>query len=339
MAAAAHTLRDMHFVSNDAAASVLTMEEAVRAIQAAYSGPVDGRNTPRRTLVDGDGAGFRVLPSAPPGARYFGAKIMGATTHSGFRACGYAIMLFDRDESRIAAIVDGKFITACRTAATSAAALDRLASPGPVRLGVLGSGNEASAHVRAFAAVRELEEVIVFSPTPERRAAFAQAVTDDFGVSCRVADTIEAAGEQFRETCNVVVAAARSRGEQPILFGDNLRPGVTVVSIGSTVATQREIDVSVVASADLIVCDDVGEVVDETGDMIAAAEAGLSIRDKSFALHELMSGALDDRVQRAEIRMFKSVGSGLQDVVIAGIVLDKAIEAGLATALPVAFAA
>jgi alanine dehydrogenase len=325
----------MRFVSNEVAESVLSMEDAIRAIQAAYTGPVDSRNTPRRTVVDGDGAGFRVLPSAPPGARYFGAKIMGATTHSGFRAAGSAIVLFDREASEIAALVDGKFITGCRTAATSAAALDRLAPPGPIRLGVLGSGFEASMHVRAFAAVRPLEEITVFSPTPRRRAAFARTMTDTFEVACHAAESAEEAADVFRTSADVVLAAARSRGEKPILFGEDLGPGVTVVSIGSTVPRQREIDASVVGRCDLIVCDDVGEVVDETGDMIAAADAGLSFRDKCVSLHALMSGEVE---QYTGIRMFKSVGSGLQDVVIAGLVLDLAIEAGRATPLPMAFA-
>jgi ornithine cyclodeaminase/alanine dehydrogenase-like protein (mu-crystallin family) len=35
--------------------------------------------------------------------------------------------------------------------------------------------------------------------------------------------------------------------------------------------------------------------------------------------------------------MFKSVGGGLQDVVIAEMILVKAIEQGLATSLPINF--
>ena len=35
--------------------------------------------------------------------------------------------------------------------------------------------------------------------------------------------------------------------------------------------------------------------------------------------------------------MYKSVGSGLQDVVVAGMILDLARAAGLATPLPIHF--
>jgi ornithine cyclodeaminase/alanine dehydrogenase len=263
---------------------------------------------------------------------------MGMATESPTRGVEYVIVLFDRDTSRIAAFVDANAVTGYRTAATSAAALDRLAPPGPIRVGVLGSGFEASMHVRAFAAVRRLEDVTVFSPTPERREAFAEATTRDLGAPSRAAASAEAAADAFRETADVVLAAARSRGEQPILFGASLGPGATVVSIGSTVPEQREIDVSVVERCDTIVCDDVAEVLEQTGDMLAASEAGLSFRDRCFSLHELMCGDLESVRDAAQIRMFKSVGGGLQDVVVAELVLQKAIEAGQAVPLPVSFA-
>src|SRR5436309_2717399 len=128
------------------------------------------------------------LPALPPGRRYFGAKLMGMATAAAAPGAEYVIVLYDRESSRIAAFVDGHRVTAYRTAATSAAALDRLAPPGPIRLAVLGSGLEAGMHVRAFAAVRDLQQVTVFSPMPERRDAFVAAVVRDLGVDAVAVD-------------------------------------------------------------------------------------------------------------------------------------------------------
>lgn len=326
------------FVSSEAAAAVLSLDEAVRALQAAYARPLEPAAVPPRTVARSGPAWLRVLPAMPSGSRYFGAKLMGMATDSPTRGVEYVIVLFDRETSRIAAFVDGNAVTGYRTAATSAAALDRLAPPGQIRLGVLGSGFEASMHVRAFAAVRPLQEVVVFSPTPERRNAFARSVTEELGVSCTVADSPETAGELFRERATVVLAAARSRGERPILFGQSLSLETTVVSIGSTVPDQRELDVSVVAGCDLIVCDALEEVLEETGDMIEAARAGISFRDRCFSLHALLCGEIDTLRADSRISLFKSVGSGVQDIVVAELVLQRAIESGHATPLPVSFA-
>ena len=177
------------------------------------------------------------------------------------------------------------------------------------------------------------ERLVVYSPTAERREAFAEAAAGELGCEAEAADDPRAAVQD----APVVLAAARSRGEEPILFGDWLAGDATVVSIGSTVPFQREIDVSVVGACALIVCDDPVEVTEQTGDMIEAAQAGVAFQDKLASLHELIAGDLDQRLAGAPRRMFKSIGGGLQDVVVAGAILDKALEAGLATPLPCEF--
>jgi len=314
------------FVSAAAAEAVFSWAEGVTAIEEAYAAPLEPAALPRRTVARGGGSWLRTLPALPPG-RYFGAKLMGMSTTAAPPGVEYVVVLYDRETSRIAAFVDAHHVTAYRTAATSAAALARLAQPGGMRLAVLGSGLEASMHVRAFRAVREVEELVVHSPTPERRAGFAA----EFGGRA-VDDPRDAVAG-----ASVVLAAARSRGEVPILHGDWLEPRAVVVSIGSTVPEQRELDVSVVEWSDLIVCDDVDEVSNETGDMLEAAAAGVDFAGRTFSLHALLAGELDERLAAAERRLFKSVGGGLQDVVVASLILERAQAAGLATPLPIEF--
>ena len=321
------------FVSSTAAASVFSWPEAIAALTDAYAAVTPARATPPRTVAQDEGAWLRALSALPASGRYFGTKLMAMAPAATDAVVQYVIVLWDRETSRIAAFVDGLEVTAFRTAATSAAALDRLAGPGPLRLGVLGSGLEATMHVRAFAAVRPIERLVVYSPTAERREAFAEAAAGELGCEAEAADDPRAAVQD----APVVLAAARSRGEEPILFGDWLAGDATVVSIGSTVPFQREIDVSVVEACDLIVCDDPAEVAEQAGDMIEAARAGVSFQDKLASLHELIAGDLDERLAGGRRRMFKSIGGGLQDVVVAGAILHKALEAGLATPLPFDF--
>ncbi|HMP56524.1 MAG TPA: ornithine cyclodeaminase family protein, partial [Novosphingobium sp.] len=254
------------FISSEAAAAVFDWKAAIAALQQAYGARPDAVAAPPRTIAASGSAWLRTLPAVPPGCRYFGAKLMGMATGAADPGVEYVIVLYDRETSRIAAFVDAEKVTGYRTAATSAAALDRMAPAQPGRLAVLGSGLEAEMHARAFAAVRSFAEIAVFSPTPARREALAARLQDDLGVPCLAA----AAPDDAVRGAGVVLAAARSHGERPILFADWIAPGALTVSIGSTVPAQREIDVSVVARSDIIVCDMVHEVVEETGDMIAA---------------------------------------------------------------------
>jgi ornithine cyclodeaminase/alanine dehydrogenase len=139
-------------------------------------------------------------------------------------------------------------------------------------------------------------------------------------------------------SADLLLAAARSRDETPTFRGAQLRPGMTVVSIGSTLPEQREIDPETIARCDLIVADEPEEVATKTGDCIAAARAGIEFHDKIVSLNALVMGQVQERLAKAEIAMFKSVGAGIQDIAVAELLLDRAVSAGLASPLPIELA-
>jgi len=321
------------FVSAASVAKTLDWPAIVAHLQAVYAAPSSPEARPPRLVTRGDGARLRTLTAALPSGRLLGAKLMAS---SRAKRTAYLIALFDQQEGGIVALMDGNAITACRTAATSAAALDCLLPPdrAQLRLGILGSGMEARAHLLAVAAVRKSSEVLVFSPSPENRAAFADEFAQRLGVPCRAAPSPAAvvAG------CDLLVAAARSRDETPIFRGAELRDGMIVVSIGSTLPEQREIDPETIARCDLIVADEPEEVARQTGDFIAARRAGIAFDGKLAALSELVMGKLKDRLAASRLTMFKSVGAGIQDIAVAEFVLDRALAMRLATELPLELA-
>lgn len=321
------------FISSDAARQVFCWIDAVRAIQSAYSQDVSPEANPQRTVATLGKTWVRTLPSIPAVGRYYGVKVMGMAMAAKSAGVQYVIILFDKETSRIAGFVDGNLVTAYRTASTTAAALDKLLPDQPIRLAVLGSGLEASMHVRAIASVRNLSSVSVFSPTPERRNSLAQTISQELNTTASgVATPQEAA-----EGADLVLAAARSRGEQPILYGSWLKDTAAVASIGSTIPQQREIDVSVVERSGIIICDTPEEVLEETGDMIAAQNAGINVHERAFSLHDLLSGRCADRLSQKPNPLYKSVGAGLQDVVVAELIFSMAVKQGLAIEMPIQF--
>ena len=322
--------RSPHFVSGEAIERVMSWEDIIARLRQTYSSPHTDAINPPRTIARDTGLWLRTLTAVPPGARYMGAKLFGSGRR---RTLEYVIVLIEQDTGEIAGFLDANLITACRTAATSAVAVDLLANPDAGVLGLLGSGAEAQSHVRALARVRRLKKVKVFSPNPERRETFAECFTAELAVECRA---VKSAQEAVADA-DIVVAAARSRNEEPILFGDWLRRGTLVVSIGSTLPEQREIDSSVVKRCDLLVCDVVDEVINETGDMRAAARDGVEFKSKVVSLNHILSRDGADRVSIAAMPLFKSVGSALQDLAVAELAFDKAVSRGLSTPLPMAF--
>ncbi len=313
------------FVSAAATAAVLDWGEMIRAVRAAYSVPHPPQ-TSVRAVARGNGTSIRGLVSAPPSTSCMGAKVFGVARA---RQVTYLLPLFDQETAELVALVDALHITALRTAATSAVAADQLAPRRPSTLGVLGSGAEAQAHVRALAAVRTLRSVRLFSPNPANRERAAQTLERELRVPCAAV----ASAAHAVAGADIVVAAARSRDETPILDGAWLAPGVLLVSVGSTVPEQRELDVRSIEVCDLIVCDAVHEVVNETGDFLAAKAAGVAFEDKLATLNDLVAHKVDARVAAARQPMYKSVGAAIQDVVIGEMAYRAAVELGLAPEL------
>jgi alanine dehydrogenase len=313
-------------VKDDAVTAVAEWTAAVAALRAAYSGPLKPEMVPPRTMARGDGFWLRGLCAISPSRRYMGCKLIAAAPR--IKRASYLISLFDQKTMELAALIDGNQVTGIRTAATAAVAVDLIAPQRPLKIGVIGSGYEARGQLEAVLACREVASARVYSPTPASRARFAEHFREHVDIVACESPELAVAG------ADVVLCAARSRDESPVLLGQWLAPGATVVSIGSTLPEQREVDADTLARASLIVADMPEEIEHDTGDAIAARAAGIDVGAKLVSLADVASGRVAPRRQAEDIVVYKSVGTALQDVVIAEMLLERARERGLLTALP-----
>lgn len=300
---------------------------AIAALRDAYGVDVTDAQFPPRSMARGQGLWLRTLSGVMPGQKYLGAKMIAASPRN---ACAsYLIPLFDGATMALEALMDAASITGLRTAATSALAARELLDKPQPRVAVIGSGFEARTHLEALAHSGPIGAVEVFSPRESSRAAFCAALADK-GVAVTAAHSAQAAVQ----SADLVICAARSRDESPTLRGAWLRPGMTVVSIGSTLPEQRELDPEAIERADLIVADMVEEVAHDTGDMIAASAAGVAFADKLASLSAVVSGARPGRTSPDQIMLYKSVGAAIQDLTVAAMCVERARALGLGTEIP-----
>lgn len=301
--------------------------QAVSALRDAYGADVATTRYPPRAMARGDHGWLRTMSGIPTGEGLMGAKHIAVAVKD--VKGSLLIVLFDQRTARLVALLDGLAVTGYRTAATSALAADQLSVPGPLDVAVIGSGFEAQNHVRALAAMRELTSVRVYSPRAESRARFAAELAD------LPAPVVTADGpETAVADASLIICAARSHDESPTLLGEWLRPGMTVVSIGSTLPEQREVDTTVIARSDVIVADVVEEVLDETGDLIAARTAGIDVTGGIKSLADLVGGRHPGRTDADQIVLYKSVGSAVQDLAVAAMCARNAERLGLGTQTP-----
>ena len=76
-----------------------------------------------------------------------------------------------------------------------------------------------------------------------------------------------------------------------------------------------------------IIVDTKEGVLGEAGDAIAAKDV---IKEKNVhTLAELVSGKAEGRTSDTDITLFKSVGTGIQDIALASVIYKRAVEKNL----------
>lgn len=317
------------FLTDADVAHLSDWPSAIEAIREAYSTDNDELRTPGRIFAQSPQEWLRIMPSAPASGKVFGAKSI-AGSFTGGLTVSYLISLFDKNTADLVALIDGNRVTGLRTASTTAVGVSTIVPQRALRVGIIGSGFEARSHLTAFSHLMKFADIRVFSPTVANREAFAKEFD---GVFDAPAHAVSSAREAV-ESADLILCAARSRDESPTVQADWVGANASVVSIGSTTPAQRELPTELIGRASTIVVDTYEEVVHDSGDMIAARAAGIDVDAVVLPLQAALSA--ESRIDtEAGIRIYKSTGSGLQDIVVAEMLLNRARTEGVGTVLPV----
>lgn len=196
-------------------------------------------------------------------------------------------------EGRLLGVVTGELLGILRTGALGGVAVDALAVPDADRIGVVGSGRMAWGQVWAASAVRPITAVDVFSPSPDRREAFARRVESRLGIPCRPVST---AAEAVADKPIVVLSTTST---SPVLRLEDLSPRTHVNSTGPKRAGASELDPRVAEAATAVVTDAPGQV--------EADDDWFSPR-RPDALSAVLAGQVAGRRAAGDLTLYCSVG-------------------------------
>ncbi len=262
---------------------------------------------PRQTTDTQDGQNWlRISQAFLNGSGYMGFKAMNRAAGVGMR---YLMGLYRIETGELLSLMDANWVTTRRTAATSALGTHLLARPDDLSVGVIGTGVQARAFAAAYAYLRPIERVVVFSPRAESRADFVRTVGAELGVTVEPADS----AEEVAAACPTTVLAMRAPRE-PIYRATWLRPGAHVTGLSSVRAEAREIEDGVWTQSDVVVADDRGTVF-QSGDGRSATAAGVD-GGAVPELWELVAGKVG-RTSPDQVTLFKSSGNAMQDIAVA----------------------
>ena len=212
------------------------------------------------------------------------------------------------------AVLDGNAITSRRTAAASALAAKWLSRADAKKLLIVGSGRVARLLPHAYRCVRDIEHIEVWSRNPANAQALVAQLRSQ-GLPATHAPDLQAAVR----AADIVSCATLSTA--PLIEGAWLQPGTHLDLIGSFTPAMREADPECLRRA-TVFCDTI-EALMKAGDLLSAIAAGAWAKEQLAAtLEQLCRTEHSGRSSDAQITLFKSVGSALEDLAAAALAYD-----------------
>lgn len=324
----------VRLVTSAELSEAIPLGEVVELVERGYAERAGGRleAVPREQLrAKGTRTFLNVSPALAPGLGW--ACVFAYTGgNKGLPVPQKVALLFRVETGALEGILECDWLSWARTGATGAVATRHLANPGPVTLGVFGSGRQAHAQVAAIAQVRELRRVVVHSRDPRRRAAFAAMVTATYGVDAVAAEDPDA----VLEAAEVISTATTST--TPVFDGAGLRPGTHVNAIGQHYPDRRELDDRTVLGSEVFV-DSLQRALLEEGELLIPMSSGLLDETHVRAtLGEVVTGRRPGRTSPEQTTVLLSGGTAEEYLAVASGVLERAVEKGLGTTVPVSSA-
>ena len=253
--------RDMIIVPEAACPSLLSLDEAFAPVEQVFA-----------AMARGDAANFPVVREAlgEPEEALYGFKggydREGRTL--GLKAGGYwphnlerrqignhqsTVFLFDPDTGRPTAMVGGNYLTAARTAASSAVSIKHLARKDAKVLGMIGAGHQAAFQLRAALRQRPFERVIGWNLHPEMLPRLAEVATEA-GLPFEAVDL-----DRLGAEADVIVTITSSFA--PILKAAQVKPGTHLACMGTDTKGKQEVEAALLARA-TVFTDEVAQSVD-----------------------------------------------------------------------------
>jgi ornithine cyclodeaminase/alanine dehydrogenase-like protein (mu-crystallin family) len=283
----------------------------------------DGEPMPVRQAYD---VGFDATPASlltmPAWIRgkALGVKLVTVFPQNAERGLGAVSSLYfllDGQTGQPRATIDGEALTNRRTAAASALASDYLSRTDSRTLLVVGTGHLAPHLVAAHRAIRPIEEVLVWGRNPQRAQAMADTLVRQGVHAVPVAELAEALPQ-----ADIVSCATTST--EPLVKGEFLRRGTHLDLVGAFTPQMRESDDAAISRSRVFV-DTYGGALAEAGDLLQPIAAGRWSTDRICGdLHELTNGTKPGRLDRDDITLFKSVGTAIEDLAAANLLVNEA---------------
>lgn len=231
------------------------------------------------------------------------------------------VILFDPDSGKLKSLVGGNYLTALRTAASSAVSIAHLARKNSQILGIIGAGHQSTFQLRAAVEQGNFKKVLAWNLHPEKLINLS-AVCEELNLPfeslsrkalCSQADVIITITSAF----------------EALIDKDWIKPGTHIACMGTDTKGKQEVDEKLFALATVF--------TDELAQSITIGEAQHAVNNNVIKaadiipIGDVINGVHSGRASDDEITLFDGTGVGLQDLAVASVAAELAEAQGQAT--------
>ena len=300
-------------------ASSLQYGILIEALRKAFSSKITAPERVQHTIKNKNGsdATLLLMPAWKIG-EHIGIKIVSVfpeNTTNNMNAVHANYFLMNANDGKPVAVMDGTELTLRRTACASALAADYLVNKNVDTLLMIGTGNLASHMIKAHCVVRNYSRILIWGRNEEKAERLA--------LSLNIKDKEILVKNDMKEALNVAdVISCATLTQKPLIMGDWIKPGQHLDLVGAFTPDMAEADSKAIAKSKVVV-DTYDGALSESGELINALKEG-RIKKKHILsdLRELVLEEKNIRKDSNDITLFKSVGTALEDLAAAELVIE-----------------
>lgn len=260
-------------------------------------------------IVDGQSLGMKIVSVFPQNGPNHGLP----TIHA-------IVLLLDASTGVPIALMDGTELTILRTGAASGVGTRLLAREESTHLVVIGAGAQAAGQVRAVCAVRPITTVTIVNRSLDRATALTASLAREFPHT-----TLSATTDRPRALATADIVCLATSSQTPVFADSEIRPGTHINGIGSYTHTMIEAD-PLTLGRSYVAVDQYAPAWSEAGELIAARDQGILDPSTVVQIGAIANGTAPGRRDDQQITYFKSVGNAAQDVAVANIAYQSALQ-------------
>ena len=300
-------------------ASSLQYAILIEALRKAFSSKITAPERVQHTIKNKNGsdATLLLMPAWKIG-EHIGIKIVSVfpeNTTNNMNAVHANYFLMNANDGKPVAVMDGTELTLRRTACASALAADYLVNKNVDTLLMIGTGNLAPYMIKAHCVVRNYSRILIWGRNEEKAERLA--------LSLNIKDKEILAKNDLKEALNVAdVISCATLTQKPLIMGDWIKPGQHLDLVGAFTPDMAEADSKAIAKSKVVV-DTYEGALSESGELINALKEGRIKKEHILSdLRELVLEEKNIRKDSNDITLFKSVGTALEDLAAAELVIE-----------------